>query len=227
MTDQELEQRLREWYRAEVPAELAAPADLRSKVVAITRSSQPWRRSDHRRGITLLAAAALVGLLVGTAVVGGVLNNGSRPGRRAVAASVALGGGRDSGPSPTPQPATPSPTAEPCLTDTMTVLTGDAIHAATGADVGEVTADLGAGRGVYLGITGDPVEGSSGPSVRARVLLARSPRSLISRSSSTSWTCRPMGPPPCCERGRCRSTALRPSASICMPSGQTVLARPA
>ena len=40
MTDQELEQRLRSWYQAEVPADLAAPADLRARVVAIPRPSR-------------------------------------------------------------------------------------------------------------------------------------------------------------------------------------------
>ena len=72
MTDQELEQRLRSWYQAEVPADLAAPADLRSRVVAIPRpASQPWRGSARRRGFTLLAAAALTGIITGTALVGG------------------------------------------------------------------------------------------------------------------------------------------------------------
>lgn len=75
MTDQELEQRLRSWYQAEVPADLAAPADLRTRVVAIPRpASQPWRGSARRRGFTLLAAAALTGMIVGTALVGGFLS---------------------------------------------------------------------------------------------------------------------------------------------------------
>lgn len=79
MTDQELEQRLRSWYQAEVPADLTAPADLRSKVVAIPRpASQPWRGSARRRGFTLLAAAALTGTIVGTAMVGGFLNRPDR-----------------------------------------------------------------------------------------------------------------------------------------------------
>jgi Tol biopolymer transport system component len=75
MTDQELEQRLRSWYRAEVPADLAAPADLRSRVVTIPRpSTHSWRGSSRRRGFTLFAAAALTGVIIGTALVGGVLN---------------------------------------------------------------------------------------------------------------------------------------------------------
>ena len=75
MTDQELERRLRSWYQAEVPTDLAAPADLRSRVLAIPRpASQPWRGSARRRGFTLLAAAALTGIITGTALVGGVLS---------------------------------------------------------------------------------------------------------------------------------------------------------
>lgn len=75
MTDQELEQRLRSWYQTEVPADQAAPADLRSRVATIPRpASQPWRGSARRRGVTLLAAAALTGMIVGTALVGGFLD---------------------------------------------------------------------------------------------------------------------------------------------------------
>jgi Tol biopolymer transport system component len=71
MTDHELEQHLRDWYRAEVPADEVAPAALRSSVAAIPRSSSaPSRPHASRRGITLLAAAALVGLLAGSAVLG-------------------------------------------------------------------------------------------------------------------------------------------------------------
>ena len=82
MTDQELERRLRSWYQAEVPADLAVPADLRSRVEAIPRpSTQPWRGSARRRGFTLLAAAALTGTIVGTALVGGLL---TRPDRSVV-----------------------------------------------------------------------------------------------------------------------------------------------
>jgi Tol biopolymer transport system component len=74
MTDQELEQRLRDWYRSEIPTDEAAPAALRSMLGAIPRESTVLRpRFGSRRGVTLLAAAALVGLLAGTAVVGGFL----------------------------------------------------------------------------------------------------------------------------------------------------------
>lgn len=75
MTDQELEQRLRSWYAAEVPTDLPAPADLRASVVAIPRRATPsWRDHSRGRGFTLLAAAALTGAIVGTALVGGYVN---------------------------------------------------------------------------------------------------------------------------------------------------------
>jgi hypothetical protein len=79
MTDHDLEQRLRAWYRAEIPADVTAPADLRSRVVLIPQAQARSRRSDggrggSRRGVTLLAAAALLA----TALVGGALVAGSR-----------------------------------------------------------------------------------------------------------------------------------------------------
>ena len=72
MTDHELEHRLRAWYHAEIPADEAAPVALRSSVRAIPVAAPwAWRRGRARgRGFTLLAAAALVGLVAGTAIVG-------------------------------------------------------------------------------------------------------------------------------------------------------------
>ena len=65
MTDDQLELRLRDWYRAEIPADETAPTALRSRLVSIPRVSPlPRRRFASRRGVTLLAAAALVGVLV-------------------------------------------------------------------------------------------------------------------------------------------------------------------
>jgi Tol biopolymer transport system component len=73
MTDRELDERLRAWYRAEIPGDLAAPAALRSQVAAIPQASPVRsRRSVSRRGITLLAAALLT-----TAIVGGALLSAS------------------------------------------------------------------------------------------------------------------------------------------------------
>jgi Tol biopolymer transport system component len=74
MTDEELERRLRDWYRTEIPGDEAAPVALRTMLAAIPRQPTVLRpRFGSRRGLTLLAAAALVGLLAGTAVVGGFL----------------------------------------------------------------------------------------------------------------------------------------------------------
>ena len=76
MTDHELEQRLRDWYRSEIPDDETAPAALRSRVIAIPKASPaPLRRSGSRRGFTLLAAAALLT----TSLVGGALIAGSQP----------------------------------------------------------------------------------------------------------------------------------------------------
>ena len=74
MTDVELEKRLRDWYRSEIPGDETAPPGLRSRVSTIPlASAASSRRFATRRGFTLLAAAALVGLLAGSAVVGGFL----------------------------------------------------------------------------------------------------------------------------------------------------------
>ncbi len=74
MTDVELERRLRDWYRREIPTDETAPPGLRSRVTTIPlASAASSRRFATRRGFTLLAAAAVVGLLAGTAMVGGFL----------------------------------------------------------------------------------------------------------------------------------------------------------
>ncbi len=70
MTDRELEDRLRAWYDAEVGDAAAAPADLRESLADIPVSAPaPLRQLPRRRGMTLLAAAAL--LLVGGALAAG------------------------------------------------------------------------------------------------------------------------------------------------------------
>ena len=70
MTDRELEERLRAWYRTEVGVDETAPLPLRSDVAAIPREASRGARWFGRgRGLTLLAAAAL--LLVGGAVAAG------------------------------------------------------------------------------------------------------------------------------------------------------------
>ena len=80
MTDVELERRLRDWYRNEIPADETAPPGLRSRVTTIPlASAASSRRFASRRGFTLLAAAAVVGLLAGTAVVGGFVLQNTAP----------------------------------------------------------------------------------------------------------------------------------------------------
>ena len=70
MTDRELEGRLRAWFHTEFGDTEAAPADLREQVAAIPRTTPiPLRPLSGRRGMTLLAAAAV--LLVGGALAAG------------------------------------------------------------------------------------------------------------------------------------------------------------
>jgi Tol biopolymer transport system component len=74
MTDDQLELRLREWYRTEIPSAETAPTALRASLTAIPSGSfLSWRRFAPRRGLTLLAAAALLA----AAIVGGALLVGS------------------------------------------------------------------------------------------------------------------------------------------------------
>jgi hypothetical protein len=71
MTDRELEERLRAWYRAEVGEGAPAPVSLRQDVAAIPRTTAILIRPlGGRRGFTLLAAAALL-LVAGAAVAAG------------------------------------------------------------------------------------------------------------------------------------------------------------
>ena len=70
MNDRDLEARLRAWYDAEVGDDESAPSDLRDSLAEIpVTAPAPLRQLPRRRGITLLAAAAL--LLVGGAVAAG------------------------------------------------------------------------------------------------------------------------------------------------------------
>src|SRR5687768_16574375 len=76
MIDHELEQRLRTWYRVEVPPDEAAPTELRASVVAIPRvNPTPLRLLGARRTVRLLAIAAVLT----TAAVGAALLAGSGP----------------------------------------------------------------------------------------------------------------------------------------------------
>ena len=153
MTDEQLEQRLRAWYRNEVPADETAPFALRSRLATIPNpSARSSGQFGPRRGFTLLAAAVLVGLVAGAAVVGGLLD--SRPGPVVVPSQSPSSSEPIAIADPSPTPQSPAPTAEPCFTDTMTVLTGEAMQAATGDEVGETMTALGQGRGVYVGRVG-------------------------------------------------------------------------
>jgi WD40 domain-containing protein/WD40 repeat protein len=162
MTDKELERRLRDWYVTEVPGDEQPPSALRSSVRAIPAAAPAARgRSRGRRGLTLLAVAALVT----TAIAGGALLAGSgtvwpsvvvRP---TVAPSPVLPRSSASpgvavvvGPSPSPQRATPSASAQACLTDSVEVVTGDALPGIVGYRV----KGLGQSRGVFLANRGYP-----------------------------------------------------------------------
>ena len=74
MTDHELEQHLRSWYRAEIPIDEAAPPALRSSIASIPRVTRtPLGRIRTRRGLRLLAVAAILT----AASIGGALLTGS------------------------------------------------------------------------------------------------------------------------------------------------------
>jgi hypothetical protein len=156
MTDEQLERRLRDWYRTEIPTEETAPAALRSSVmgVPVAAPMRPRLRAG-RRGMTLLAAAALLA----TAIAGGALLAGSdtvlpsivvRPTvipvpSTSIPSPSALPGFAELSPSPSEPLATPSTSLEPCLTDSVQVLTGDARPEMDAAEL----EGLGQSRGVY------------------------------------------------------------------------------
>jgi hypothetical protein len=108
MTDHELEQRLRAWYRVEVPSDEAAPADLRAQVSAlpvaipVPLGRLPLGRRARSRGLTLLVAAALLT----TAIVGSAILTGSNvvPPPSVAPPSVAPPSGRPSAEATTDQP---------------------------------------------------------------------------------------------------------------------------
>jgi Tol biopolymer transport system component len=91
MTNEQLEQRLRDWYRDEIPVDETAPAALRSSLAAIPRdSSASSRRLRSPRGFTLLAAAALVVVLAGSLAAGGILRDRPAPSDGLLSASPPL-----------------------------------------------------------------------------------------------------------------------------------------
>jgi len=107
MTDNELEQRLRAWYRDEVDDIPSGPVELRESVLAIPRSLpvRVRRSGARRRTITLLAAAAI---LIG----GGAVAVGSGLVKLSAVVVVPPSPSPSTGLLPTPSPGlqTPSPT---------------------------------------------------------------------------------------------------------------------
>jgi hypothetical protein len=149
MTDDQLELRLKDWYRTEVPTDETAPTALRAMLATIPRSSAlPGRRFAPRRGVALLAAAALLiaaigggALLVGSGIVKPPSVSPSTVPSTAPAtptASASPGAAVDA--SPSPQLTTPFSSPEPC------VLTGDALPPVDPVGI----EGLGQIRGVYL-----------------------------------------------------------------------------
>jgi WD40 repeat protein len=146
MTDHELEQRLRDWYRAEIPTDEMAPAALHSSVATIPRDVRaPTDGIRLPRGFRLLAVAAIL-----TAVsVGGVLLAGStveRPPSIVKPSPPPPLGQSAVSPDPSPTLSTPSASLEVCLTDTGQMLSGDALPPVHGDGL----EGLGDSRGVYL-----------------------------------------------------------------------------
>ncbi|MFL5769180.1 MAG: hypothetical protein ACJ765_03805 [Chloroflexota bacterium] len=156
MTDDQLELRLREWYRAEVPADETAPGGLRAKVTAVPGGSSALRRGlvppglqwhKARRLSTMntasrLAAAAVIAVLaVGT---GFYLTRPDRPEvshpspapTASPAPSASASPGAAVVASPSPQLSTPPSSLEPCVT--AEVLAGHALQG------------MGQSRGVYV-----------------------------------------------------------------------------
>ena len=108
MTDQQLEQRLRDWYRANVSASEQAPPELRSTVMAIPARQRrgvrlPW--SDATRRLTFRVATAAV---IAVVAVGGVLY-ATRPGQHDVGTPIVTPGASAS-------PGRPAVTARPTPT---------------------------------------------------------------------------------------------------------------
>src|SRR5688500_3526337 len=99
MTDQQLEQRLRSWYQAEIPINEVAPTALRSSVVAIPRANpaRPRPLGPARTRRVLALAAVLT-----TAAVGAALLAGSGPFR--LPTVVAPSDAPTTGPTPEVEP---------------------------------------------------------------------------------------------------------------------------
>ena len=150
MTDDQLELRLRDWYRAEVPADETAPLALRASLTTIPRvSALPRHSFASRRGLVLLAAAALLAAAIaGVALIGsGVVKLPSVP-PSTVPPTTSSTPTASASPSaavvasPNPELATPSSSVEPCAT----LLAGDALPAVDGKGL----EGMGQSSGVYV-----------------------------------------------------------------------------
>ena len=84
MTDQQLEQRLRNWYRTEIGESERAPIELRTSVMAIPAQQprvmrSPWNDSTRRLSFRFATAAVIAVLAVGGALY--LTRPGQPPGR--------------------------------------------------------------------------------------------------------------------------------------------------
>jgi hypothetical protein len=139
MTDQQLEQRLRNWYRHEIGESEQAPTELRTSVMAIAAQQRrvvrlPWSDSTRRLTFRLVTAAVIAVLAVG----GALYLTG--PGRRPVVGAPGPTLGANSAPSrpaaTTPRAPTPPPPPPP--SQTGPIGDGRQIHTATRLDDGRV-----------------------------------------------------------------------------------------
>ena len=103
MTDTELERILGAFYRAEVPADMTAPAALRLRLATIPGAPLASGRPARQRGFTLLAAAAiLTTTIVGGALLGGALVEPRPNPRDVIPPSSSPGASDQAGPSARP-----------------------------------------------------------------------------------------------------------------------------
>jgi hypothetical protein len=111
MTDQELEERLRAWYRAEVDLGEVASLRLQQRVGAIPATGRRTAHAGRRRNLVLLLAAAVATTaLVGSYVAGG---RSTVPVIAVATDTPTPSGSISATPGPvTPAPASPSPTKD-------------------------------------------------------------------------------------------------------------------
>src|SRR3954453_10904531 len=148
MTDEMLEQRLRRWYRSDGDTDALAPSSLRDQVLDIP-AAEADVRGGRLRSWTLLAAAALIGVLA----IAGMLVAGSDMLKIRGLAS----------PAPTPPPvaptASPTPTPTPLPTATATALATASSSATPIAPPGKLIAVYQWSGGIPKILTIDPATG--------------------------------------------------------------------